>query len=129
DGNTVLEEPRLCSKVPILGSLIDRLRDFWISAVERHYVVPILNQQSAFNAKISELMRLQSELYERESATRQQEVATLRQEIATLRTQNDVAARLLQMQSTDDAAIPYMLQMLRSDRKPGSTKPCNVSEE
>ena len=105
---TVLREPRLRSKLPVLGWLVDAFRRYWISLIERHYIVPILNQQSAFNAKVAELMR---QLYE---------------EIADLRQSNEATARLL---SADDAAIPYVLQTILNDWKPRSTDLCKVSEE
>jgi GT2 family glycosyltransferase len=58
----VLREHRFTSEVPLIGSLIARFRSFWLSVAARWYVFPIIQQQSAFNARllqeIAEMMRL-----------------------------------------------------------------------
>jgi GT2 family glycosyltransferase len=115
----VLQEPRLHSKVPMFGWLINGFRFLWIALIGRHYIVPILNQQSAFNDRLTELLREQAEWHEREMLTLREEIAvlrqeeaTLRQEIAMLRQQADVAERIQQILRVDEAAIPHALQMI-----------------
>ncbi len=122
----ILQEPRLRSNVPVLGRLIGGFRSFWISLVGRHYVVPILNQQSAFNAKMAESLRLQADAHAYQVAMLYQEIARLRQEmaqqhqtqadlrqgIATLKQQIDATERIQRILRADEAAIPQALQML-----------------
>ncbi len=105
ENGAVLQEPRLRSQVPLLGWLIDRFRSFWNSLIGRHYIVPILNQQSAFNAKMAESLRLQADAHARQ-------VATLCQEIATLRRQVDAMEQIQRILRADEAVIPQALQML-----------------
>lgn len=97
----ILQEPSLHSRVPFLGWLIGGFRSFWISLVGRHYVVPILNQQSSFNARVVELLR---QLHQTQT--------DLRQEIVALQRQRDAMERIQQILRADEAVIPQALQML-----------------
>lgn len=90
----VLREPQLRSRIPVLGGLIDRVRSSWIALIGRHYVVPMINHQSAFNRRLVELLRRQVE------------------EIVGLRRRAEIAERLQEIQREDDAAISHALQML-----------------
>lgn len=119
ENRAILQEPRLRSNVPVLGWLIGGLCSFWISLIERYYVVPILNQQSAFNAKMAKVLRRQADVHAHQIAVLSEEIVRLHrtqidlhQEMAELRRQLNAMERIQQILRADDAAIPQALQTL-----------------
>lgn len=119
ENTAVLRDPQLRSKVPVFGGLINGIRSLWVTLIGRHYIVPITNQQSAFNRRLADLLRLQVESYEQkvtalqaEIVTRRQTEAALQQKIAALRRRADLAERVQEIRRADDAAIPYALRTI-----------------
>lgn len=51
-----LEEHRFSSDVPILGPLVARFRELWLSVAARWYILPIINQQSQYNEHVSRIV-------------------------------------------------------------------------
>lgn len=52
-----LREPEMASKIPLLGPLVDRIRGMVISTILRHYVMPMMDQQSLLNTQMVRMLR------------------------------------------------------------------------
>lgn len=50
--NAPLREHRFRSRIPVLGPLIAGFRSLWLSVAARGYILPVLHQQSHFNAQV-----------------------------------------------------------------------------
>lgn len=88
ESQTVLNLPRLKSKVPVCGPLIDAFRSSWTSLVLRHYLEPLLRQQSVFNERMFRA-------------------------VATLMQATDALSHTQQLHTADEAIVPdAMLAML-----------------
>lgn len=48
----MLPEHRFASSIPVLGPLVARFRELWLSVAARWYVFPVIQQQSTLNAQI-----------------------------------------------------------------------------
>jgi len=89
-GDSALREPQFTSSVPLLGMLIVAFRRFWNSISTRWYVLPLIWQQSAFNAQssmvISEMAQWQ-EINAQRVSELQMQLAALEARLAVLEEQ------------------------------------------
>jgi GT2 family glycosyltransferase len=97
ESQAFLEMPRSQSRVPVLGRWIDAARDFWADQVMRHYLEPILRQQTVFN------------------------VRTFRA-LATLMRATDALSRLEQLERMDAARVSDALIAILEQSEAGITR-------
>ena len=84
ESQAFVELPHPRSKVPVFGRWIDAFRGFWLSHVLRHYLEPVLKEQTVFNLRMFRA-------------------------VATLMRATDALSRTQQLHSADEAAVPDAL--------------------
>lgn len=53
-----LEEHQFASDIPVIGPLIARFRELWLSVAARWYMMPVIHQQNLVNEHIAEALRI-----------------------------------------------------------------------
>lgn len=121
EGVSALRAPRVNSRVPILGSFIGGFRNLWYSVVLKHYLVPVLDQQSQINdqlrATLEDLVRanqVQAQMVTDQLGSLQRifeaelesQKLSADREIRLLRAKNDALVCILKILSADQVSVP-----------------------